>query len=66
MWFVIVEIRYLLGIGGFIIVCWVMWDFYKIYFCVFLNIFSFCYYFDEDNIFLNKFVNCIIVLEEIC
>lgn len=62
----IVEIRYLFGIGGFIIVCCVVWDFYKIYFCVILEIMSFCYYFDDDNILFIKFVDWILVLGEFC
>lgn len=61
----IVDIKYLLGIGGIIIVRCVMWDFYKFYFCVFMEI-SLYFYFDEDSSYVCKLVDCIGVLEEIC
>lgn len=51
-----VEIKYLLGIGGIIIVCRVMWDFYKVYFCVFIEI-GLYFYFDEDNSYVGKLVD---------
>lgn len=65
MKFLIVEIRYLFGLGGIIIVCRVFWDLYKVYFCVFIDISFYCY-FEEDKIFLNEIVERVVVFEEIC
>lgn len=42
-----------------------MWDFYKDYFCVFVDL-SFYMYFEEDSSYVRKLVDWIVVLEEIC
>lgn len=42
-----------------------MWDFYKVYFCVFIEM-SLYLYFDEDNSYVSKLVDWIVILEEIC
>lgn len=61
----IVDIKYLFGIGGIIIFCCVMWDFYKVYLCVFVEICLYIYL-DEDISYVNKLVDCIGVFEEMC